>query len=131
MSKTIAIVEDDEIARVGLAAILEGHGYQTASLCNAEEAMDWLHREPTPDLILLDMVIPGADGWQFVARRAKEPRLAPIPIVIMTGLGVAGEGWARSLGAVALLRKPIAIEELLALVAKFAGAPSEPEAVTS
>lgn len=67
------------------------------------------------------MIAPAFDGWQFFARRMKDPRIAAYPVIIMTGLGVASEEWARSLGAEGLLRKPIDVVRMLEMIGRRCG----------
>jgi DNA-binding response OmpR family regulator len=74
-----------------------------------------------PDLVLLDMTIPPPDGWRILALRKKAAALASVPVVILTGLDVAHEEWATSLGACALIRKPVETAELLAEVRRCLG----------
>jgi putative two-component system response regulator len=118
MSPTILIVEDDEVARLGLSYLLQADGYDTVTASNGHEAMERLHAAPRPDLVLLDMILPESDGWVFCGRRRNDADAALVPVVIMTGLGVADEPWAKALGAVGLLPKPLDVPELLRTVAK-------------
>ena len=115
MAKTVLIVEDDPIARTGLATILKSYGYDTFAAANAQEAIEGL-RSFSPDLILLDMIMPAGDGWTFFAHRKRQPALAAAPVVVMTGLGIGTEEWALSMGAVAFLPKPIDVDLLLQVV---------------
>ena len=112
-TKTILIVEDDAIARAGLSSILNQVDYHAVPVANGQEAMDCLQAGLAPDLILLDMILPVFDGWKFLEQRQKHRTLSRIPVVVMTGLGIASEEWASSLGAVAFLRKPIDVAFLL------------------
>lgn len=118
MSPTILIVEDDEIACLGLTYLLQADGYDTVTAANGQEALERLQAVPRPDLILLDMILPECDGWVFCGRRRHDAKAAAVPVVIMTGLGIADEAWAKSLGAVGLLPKPLDVPELLRTVAR-------------
>src|SRR6185436_14106715 len=113
---TILVIEDDDVARAGLTTLLQPTGYRVATAANGTAGLALLDGGMRPALILLDMIVPGVDGWQFLARRQKDTWLAAIPVVIMTGLGVASEEWATSLGANDLLRKPIESVSLLSVV---------------
>jgi chemosensory pili system protein ChpA (sensor histidine kinase/response regulator) len=113
---TILIVEDDAVAREGLTTLVQREGYRPVLAGDAQEAMTLLRGGLRPRLVLLDMILPAADGWHFFAERLRIPEIAGIPVVIMTGLGVASPEWALSLGAVDLLRKPFDINRLLAVV---------------
>lgn len=128
-TKTILIVEDDEIARAGLDTILTGRGHRVLLAAHGDEALVHLQTGPAPDLILLDMIQPGwFDGWQFLNQRQHGLLAGSIPIVIMTGLGVASWEWARALGAVELLRKPINVDALLETVERYLGPQGKEEA---
>jgi CheY-like chemotaxis protein len=123
MPKTILIVENDAIARAGLAAILQAQGYSTLTAADGLEGLERLQLVAPPDLILLDMLMSGSNGWLFIAELRRNAALAAIPVVLVTGLSVASEEWARSLGAAGLLRKPIDVTALLDIVRRFAATP--------
>lgn len=114
---TILIVEDNTIQREGLATLLRQRGFSVVPAADAQEAVNLLDRSE-PDLVLLDMLIPNeaADGWWFFKQRRKSPRLAAIPVIIVTALSVASKEWANSLGAKGLIRKPIDLEPLVTAI---------------
>lgn len=114
--KTILVVEDEDATRASFGTVLSEHGYRVALVPNALEAMDYLREYPAPDLIILDMITPGMDGWRFLKER--DVRWTSIPVILTTTLSIASDEWARSLGAVAALRKPIDLEFLLDQVNK-------------
>jgi CheY-like chemotaxis protein len=122
MTQPILIVEDDAIARAGLAAILQANGYATLTAASGQAALAQLRSTSRPALILLDMILSGSNGWQFIAELRKDATLAGIPVVILTGMTIASDEWARSLGAVGLLRKPIDVPMLLDTVRRHVGA---------
>jgi CheY-like chemotaxis protein len=111
--KTILVVEDDAVQREGLAALLREEGYTVFTAGDGQEALHSLRNDPTPGLILLDMLMPIHDGWRFLKERTWSPRLASIPVVVVTSLGNASQEWAASLGAAGFLRKPFDVEPLL------------------
>jgi CheY-like chemotaxis protein len=119
IGQTLLVVDDDETTRMGLAVALEEAGYVVVMAGNAREALVYLRDHLPPALILLDMMMPAADVWQFVRWRAQDAALAAIPLLITTALGVAAEEWAASLGACGLLQKPFDTDVLLA---EFGGA---------
>ena len=114
--KTILVVEDDEITREGFAVILRRAGYQVLLAANSLEAVNLLYKGVSPDLILLDMMMPESDGWQFLSFRRQNPTFRAIPVLLTTALGVAGEEWALSLGACGVLHKPITGDVLIEVV---------------
>jgi two-component system chemotaxis response regulator CheY len=113
MPKTILIVDGNEVEREGLAVVLARRGYGVAQAENGQAALDYLKANPKPDVIVTDMMMPVMDGWTFLTRRQKLTAIAAIPTIILTGLGVASQEWARSIGAVACLRKPIEPDDLV------------------
>jgi CheY-like chemotaxis protein len=115
-SKTLLIVEDNDIARERMATVLRRNGYAVVTAANGSGALNSVHADATPDMILLDMMLPVMDGWRFLDQRKGHPVLATVPLLIITGLGVAGTEWAVALGACGLLRKSIETEPLLAAI---------------
>lgn len=65
MSAQILIVDDDAGSRNALANLLRDEGYRVEAVAGGTEAMDHLHRSPAPKLIVLDLMMPGMDGWDF------------------------------------------------------------------
>ena len=118
--ETILVAEDNAVEREGLAVVLRQRGYTVLTARDGAEALTLLLRTgPAPGLILLDMLMPGCDGWQFLDRRQPSPALAAVPVVLITGLAEADAAWAAALGAVGLLRKPFAVDALLAEVRRW------------
>jgi two-component system response regulator MprA len=89
---------------------------QTAS--NGAEALRLLRSGARPRLVVLDLMMPVMNGWEFRAEQMGDPSLAQIPVVIMTGFGGAAEK-ATKLGAAGSLRKPIDVDTLFAMVRRF------------
>src|SRR5262249_22765243 len=79
-TRTVLVVEDNEIAREGLAAVLARAGCAVALAAHAGEALAYLRHYPAPDLILLDMMMPVMDGWCFLMERRRNAALAAIPV---------------------------------------------------
>lgn len=107
--KTILVVDDEAMTRASLATLLARAGYRVMAAANGAEALQALRAEQRPDLVLLDMIMPVCDGWAFL----RHPGTAEMPVVIMTGLGVASPAWAASLGAAGFLHKPFDTDLLL------------------
>jgi CheY-like chemotaxis protein len=115
-SKTVLIVEDDDLTREMLASILQTEGYPSEAVGNGQEALARLRAAAPPDLILLDLWMPVMNGWEFCAARARDPLLASGPVVIISATGENEAEACPTLTAVAHLRKPITVEELLDVV---------------
>jgi two-component system, OmpR family, response regulator CpxR len=123
--KTLLVVENDAIQREGLATILRAEGYIVVTAVDAVEALVDMNKDPPPDLILLDMIIPppAHDGWYFLDKRNRNPALLPIPVLIMSDLSIASAEWAVSLGAAGFIKKPFESARLFAVVRHCCGLP--------
>jgi CheY-like chemotaxis protein len=108
---TLLVVEDNDVAREGLAVILRRAGYRVLPAANGEEALAVLRAGPTPDLILLDMFMPVLDGWHFL-ERLRQQATQP-PVVVTTAASILSREWAAAHGCAGLLRKPVGTDELL------------------
>lgn len=109
----ILLVEDDPDTRTAMTLVLEMNGYQVTSAANGQEALDRLRREPRPCLIFLDLMMPVLDGWEFCKQQRQDPRLAVIPVIVLSADRSVADT-AASIGATDFLQKPIQLEELLA-----------------
>jgi CheY-like chemotaxis protein len=114
----VLVVEDDYAIRETLRELLEDEGYRVMWASNGKEALARLH-ERAPRVILLDLMMPVMDGWEFRDAQQRDPALANIPVVVISadhgldhkvsGLGV--DGW---------LAKPFELDALLATVDRYA-----------
>jgi CheY-like chemotaxis protein len=110
---SILVVEDDAGAREALSDILREEGFDVTQAANGREALDQLRDGMRPCVILLDLVMPVMDGWEFRQRQLSEATLAPIPVVVLTA--TTGDG-PEAVPASDVLRKPVDFEALLARV---------------
>jgi CheY-like chemotaxis protein len=111
----ILVVEDDEAIRETIAELLEGEGYGVARAADGAEALEQLQSTGGADLILLDLMMPVMDGWELRDRLRSDPRLARIPVVLVSA-DDALERQARRMGVQGWLAKPFDIEHLLGTV---------------
>ncbi len=111
---SVLIIEDDEAAANLMRVQLETEGYRTLYAASAESALEMLTHE-RPDLITLDILLPGMDGWDFLAEIKRNEALAHIPVVIVSITDNARRGF--SLGASDVLQKPVSKKALLDAVA--------------
>lgn len=86
----ILVVDDNEANQLLTSAILERAGYVVSVAATSDEARSVM-RETTPDLILMDVQLPGEDGLTFTRRLRSDPATAAIPIVALTALAMAGD----------------------------------------
>jgi len=86
-NREILVVDDDPGSRRALANVLGDRGYHVTAVGSAAEAMVRLRREPPPHLIVLDLYMPGEDGWDFRHEQKRDPRFADIPVIAVSAVG--------------------------------------------
>jgi CheY-like chemotaxis protein len=110
----VLIVNDDPDLLDVTSFVIEGEGIAVATARNGEEALALIGTGRVPALILLDLVMPVMNGWEFLAVAAGDPVLRPIPVVVLT----AGEH-AEVPGAREVVREPMDLKELLRIVERY------------
>jgi CheY-like chemotaxis protein len=118
----VLIVEDDALTRRALAVTLQGKGYGVLTAAHGRAALEQLRAGPRPCVILLDLAMPVMDGYQFRAEQRRDPALADIPVIIITGMPDAPAA-ARALLAADHFDKPVDPDALLGAVARHCGPP--------
>lgn len=117
--RPILVVEDNLEIREVLEAVLRSEGHQVLTAANGADALALLHgARRLPCLILLDLMMPVMDGYQFRDAQRRDARLAEIPVVLLTADGRAPEKGAR-LEVAGYLRKPVDLDTLVDAVARF------------
>lgn len=86
MTKTILIIEDDKFLRELIARKLNKESYETSEAIDGEEGIKKI-KEEKPSLVLLDLILPGIDGFEVLSRMRDDPTLAQIPVIILSNLG--------------------------------------------
>ena len=115
MTETVMVVEDDALIREMVMQVLAGEGFTAIGASNGEEALQHLREERIhPALILLDLMMPVMNGWQFRAKQLQDPALAGIPVIVMSASD------DDDVPAEARVGKPFEIEVLLDTVSRFA-----------
>lgn len=120
-SRSILIVEDDEVIRRAMRMVLEWEGYAVACAANGQEALDLLRAGSRPALIVLDVMMPVLDGKQFRQEQLRDPSLASIPVIVVSALD-----FAQAVNAVYHVRKPFEVQELLDAIRDQVGQPARP-----
>jgi CheY-like chemotaxis protein len=114
----VLIVDDDFALRTLLTELVEDSGFTALHAMNGREALEVLRQQPVPPcLILLDLMMPVMNGWEFRQAQLADPGLAPIPVVVLSARADLHSS-AQPLAAQAYLRKPIDIAYLEQLVAQ-------------
>jgi twitching motility two-component system response regulator PilH len=110
----IMIVDDSPTEVHIMKTALEKHGFQTLSAANGDECLT-LAREVKPDLIFMDVVMPGLNGFQATRTLSRDPKTKSIPIVMVTTKGQETDRiWGMRQGAVDYLVKPVDASDLVA-----------------
>jgi CheY-like chemotaxis protein len=111
----VLVVDDNDDVRQALTALLEGDGYRVAEASDGLSALKLLRAgRMRPCLIVLDLMMPRMNGWDFRAEQSRDAALAPIPVVVVSADPLASQ--ATHLGAAAVLPKPADPDEFLAVV---------------
>ena len=111
----ILVVEDHDAAREVLARLLRTMDYQTIEAANGKDALAMLAKGNRPDLILLDLMMPVMDGWEFMQRQRKDWRLCTIPTIVVTGVA-SHDPRCLEMPIVRFLPKPYSAEQLMAAI---------------
>ncbi len=118
MERTILIIEDEKLIIVSTQMVLEAAGFRVESAMNGEEGIAKA-RELNPSLILLDIMMPGIDGWETLTRLKRDPETADISVIIFTAREHSrGHQKSAEMGAADYFRKPFEPDELIELVEK-------------
>jgi signal transduction histidine kinase/DNA-binding response OmpR family regulator len=110
----ILIIDDDKDIRSVVTEILDHSGYEPFAAASGQQGLD-LAAQIMPNLIVLDLMMPGMDGWTVLTKLQHKPALADIPVIILSG--ASGLEMAMSLGAAAVLFKPVDASQLTAEIA--------------
>ncbi len=117
--KTILVAEDDPASRELMREILEAGGYRVLEACNGGEALQKME-EMEPDLVLLDIQMPGLDGFAVLRQLRQNPSYATLPVVALTAYAMRGDREkVLAAGFDAYLTKPVDATALRAQIQKL------------
>jgi twitching motility two-component system response regulator PilH len=117
--KTVLVVDDSPTERHVLVELLSRNGYQVITAENGEEGIEKARRE-LPDLILMDVVMPGLNGYQATRTLTRDDATKHIPIIVCTSKGQETDRiWGLRQGALDYIVKPVNGEDLLAKIASL------------
>ena len=114
---TVLVVEDYEAARLAIVAVLTTKGYVVHTAGDGAGALDFLRRDPSCGIVILDWRLPGMDGGKVLAAMRADPKLVNVPVILVTANRVTRES-ALAAGATDYFPKPFAPDALLAAVAR-------------
>ncbi len=107
----IMVIDDERDLRDALCTALGDEGHVCVPMANGQEALDALRAGERPDVIILDLMMPTMDGWQFRAAQCADPMISELPVIVMTASRAAND-----VGAQAHLHKPLTLETLLTTI---------------
>ena len=115
--KRILLIEDDKELQDIIKEALELEGFKVFTANNGREGLNILAKNPAPCLILLDLIMPVMNGWEFMEELNNDLLLSTIPVVIVSGL----ENKAVNNQSIVFIPKPIDLDKLLNIVHKHCG----------
>ena len=111
----ILVVDDSETDRLYLTTILEAAGFEVSTVESGDECLVKV-KENMPDLIVMDVIMPGLNGFQTTRALSKNPDTAHIPVIMCTGKEVTDRAWALKQGAKECVIKPPNALELVSKI---------------
>ncbi|MFY2563925.1 response regulator [Corallococcus terminator] len=117
-SNCVLAIDDDPDILLAFKDVLELEGHSVLLARGGREALELLRGGARPSVILLDLMMPDGNGWEFRDRQRADASLAPIPVVVISGQGVSAREVA-ALGVDDYLRKPVDVEQLLGAVSRY------------
>ena len=118
MERKVLIIEDEKLIIVSTQMVLEASGFHVESAVNGGDGIASA-KALRPDLILLDIMMPGIDGWETLTRLKRDPETSDIPVIIFTAREHSrGHQKSAEMGAADYFRKPFEPDELIELVEK-------------
>jgi CheY-like chemotaxis protein len=115
-TKTVLLVDDDYDIRSVLCEVLEQEGFAVGVAVNGREAITYLENNPAPNLILLDLMMPVMNGFEFRELQVMNPKWAKIPVIVMSADGAQGKTKHERLKGAVFVKKPPDLHDFLATV---------------
>jgi len=114
----VLIVDDDDQVMEALVDALCDEGFSVGQAKDGLAALEALERGPLPCVILLDWMMPECDGGMFRKKQLGDPRIASVPVVLLTA-DERAERKTADLAAADFIRKPVTLEQLVAVIARY------------
>jgi CheY-like chemotaxis protein len=121
LRRRLLLVEDEAAIRDSLGEALQEEGFEVVAATNGREALDILRNSPRPSAILLDLMMPVMDGWDFRREQLNDPSLRDIPVLVVSASGFSAETVRIQFGDVQLIRKPVHYFELIEALGRMCG----------
>ncbi len=118
MTARVLIVDDDADVLEAMQLVLEDLGYEVLVAPEGSKALDLLRKGAAPSVILLDLMMPGMNGRQFIAEARREALLDEIPVVVVSG-GAFRKEDVLALGVADCLTKPVDLQRLASTLCKY------------
>jgi CheY-like chemotaxis protein len=112
--RKLLLIEDEKDIREALREALEMEDYRVSTACNGQEAMEMLNKMEAPCVILLDLMMPVLDGWEFRRRQTLSPH-SEIPVIVVS----AAADKIATIDANEYIRKPIELDCLIKAIKKY------------
>lgn len=118
--RKILIIDDDNRNIFALKAVLKSKGYECLSAISGEEGLQLLAEQKDVAVVLMDMMMPGMDGYEAIAKMNEHPELRSIPVIAVTAQAMVGDRErCLNAGAVGYVAKPINVDSLTDLLVKY------------
>ncbi len=116
----VLIIDDDNRNIFALTAVLKAKGYRCVSAAGAEEGINLLMEDREISVVLMDMMMPGMDGYQAIEKINSSPELKDTPVIAVTAQAMLGDRErCLNAGAVGYVSKPINVDDLTKLLTKY------------
>jgi CheY-like chemotaxis protein len=116
---TVLVVDDVDATRQGLAQLLRLLGYDTREASNGSEGLQQLREDPRICVVVLDLLMPGTNGYWFREEQLKDPSIAHIPAIVFTGRDLQGNDVNETLKVADVFQKPVSADALCEAVSRY------------
>lgn len=119
LNPIVLVVDDVDATREGLAQLLRLLGYDTREASDGVEALKCLREDPGISVVVLDLLMPGANGYWFREQQLKDPAIAHIPAIVFSGRELQAEEVTEHLKVADVFQKPVSADALCAAVSRY------------
>jgi chemotaxis family two-component system sensor histidine kinase/response regulator PixL len=116
---TVLVVDDVDATRQGLAQLLRLLGYDAREASNGSEGLQQLRDDPQIRVVVLDLLMPGTNGFWFREQQLKDPSIAHIPAIVFTGRELHGDDLSQALKVSDVFQKPVSADALCEAVSRY------------